>query len=70
MESHITELTLMDKYFSPTVRRNIEEKYYYIRDMRKKQEDFVENMPSKDSPADQFTKCLVVTIQNMGLMIC
>lgn len=28
MESHITELTLVDKYFSSTVRRNIEEKYY------------------------------------------
>jgi len=28
MESHVTELTTVDKYFSPTVRRNIEEKYY------------------------------------------
>ena len=28
MESHATELTTLDKYFSPTVRRNIEEKYY------------------------------------------
>ncbi len=28
MESRVTELTLVDKYFSPTVRRNIEEKYY------------------------------------------
>ncbi|MDX2164257.1 MAG: hypothetical protein SFW07_02435 [Gammaproteobacteria bacterium] len=28
MESHATELNTVDKYFSPTVRRNIEEKYY------------------------------------------